>query len=56
MDAPALDLALWQDGRLTALDEKVLPGSARFLPPDGRRIAWVVVEPRRAGVYVADVP
>jgi hypothetical protein len=56
MDAPALDLALWQEGRLTALDEKVLPGSARFLPPDGRRVAWVVVEPKRAGVYVADAP
>jgi len=55
-DLPALDLAVWQDGRLTALDQVVLPGSARFLPPDGRHVGYVVVDPRRAGVYVAEVP
>jgi hypothetical protein len=55
-DLPALDLAVWRDGKIAAVDRMVLPGSARFLPPDGRRVAYVGVEPKRAGVYVADVP
>lgn len=55
-DLPALDLAVWQDGKLRAVDQMVLPGSARFLPPDGRRVAYVAVDPKRAGVHVADVP
>jgi hypothetical protein len=55
-DLVALDLAVWEQGRLTRVDSTVLPGSARFLGPDSRRIAYVVVEPRRQGVYVAELP
>jgi len=55
-DLAALDLAVWQGARLVPVDEVVSPGSARFLPPDGRRIAYVVVAPDRPGVYVAPLP
>jgi dipeptidyl aminopeptidase/acylaminoacyl peptidase len=54
-DSTALDLAVWQ-GRLVAVDQGVLPGSARFLAPDSRRLAYAVVQPRRAGLYVAALP
>jgi hypothetical protein len=56
MDMVALDLGVWEGGRLTRLDSAVLPGSARFLGPDSRRVAYVVAHPRRAGVYVAELP
>ncbi len=55
-DLPALDLAVALGPRLVSVDQAVLPGSARFLPPDGARLAYVVVAPGRAGVYVAKVP
>jgi len=55
MDMVALDIAVWEKGKLTAIDRAVLPGSARFLGPDSRRIAYVVAHPKRAGVYVADL-
>ena len=55
-DLPALDLSVWREGKLAAVDQVVLPGSALFLPPDGRRVAYVGVDPKRAGVYVAEVP
>jgi hypothetical protein len=55
-DRPALDLVLWQAGRATAVDQSVLPGSARFLAPDGSRVAYAVVDPARAGVWVARIP
>jgi hypothetical protein len=56
MDMVALDIGLWQDGKLTRVDSAVLPGTARFLGPDSRRIAYVVAHPKRAGVYVAEAP
>jgi hypothetical protein len=56
MDLVALDVAVWEGGKLTAVDTAVLPGSARFLGPDSRRLAYVVAHPRRAGVYLADLP
>lgn len=55
-DGVGVDLALWSGGRLVPLDGNVLAGSARFLAPDGRRVAYVVALPARAGVGVADVP
>jgi hypothetical protein len=55
-DLVALDVGVWTRGRLTRVDAGVLPGSARFLAPDSRRLAYVVVQPRRQGVYVADLP
>ncbi len=55
-DRVALDLALWEDGKLTAVDTYALPGSAHFLPGDPTRLAYAVVDPRRRGVYLAEVP
>jgi hypothetical protein len=55
-DAAGVDLALWTGGKFLPLDGAVLAGSARFLPPDGRRVAYVVSLPARAGVYLADAP
>ncbi len=55
-DLVALDVAVWQGGRLIAVDRGALPGSVRFLGPDSRRVAYAVVEPKRAGVYVATLP
>lgn len=56
MDLAALDLGVWEEGRLTRVDRAVLPGSASFLAPDSRRLAYVVADPKRQGVYVADLP
>jgi hypothetical protein len=56
MDLVALDLGVWRDGRLVAVDQAVLPGSARFLGPDSRRLVYAVASPARAGVYVAELP
>jgi hypothetical protein len=56
MDRAALDVAVWEDGRLTRVDTVVQPGTARFAGPDARRVVYVVVDPKRAGVYVADLP
>ncbi|MBL0274958.1 MAG: PD40 domain-containing protein [Anaeromyxobacter sp.] len=55
-DLVALDVAVWQGGKLVAVDRGALPGSVRFLGPDSRRVAYAVVEPKRAGVYVATLP
>ena len=55
-DMPALDLAVADGLHLTSIDQAVLPGSARFLPPDGSRIAYAVVAPARAGLYLARLP
>jgi hypothetical protein len=55
-DRVALDLALWEGGRLAALDTLVRPGTAAFLGGDPRRLAWAVLDPKRQGVWVADVP
>jgi hypothetical protein len=56
MDMVALDVGVWEAGKLTSVDTAVLPGSARFLGPDSRRLAYVVVHPKRQGVYVAELP
>jgi hypothetical protein len=55
-DLVALDIGVWEQGRLTRVDAAVLPGSAQFLGPDSARLAYVVISPRRQGVYVADAP
>ncbi len=55
-DSVTLDLAVLDGGKLTAVDQAALPGSAAFLAPDSRRVAYVVADPKRAGVYVADLP
>jgi dipeptidyl aminopeptidase/acylaminoacyl peptidase len=55
-DGAGVDLALWSEGRLTTLDAGALAGSARFLPPDGRRVAWIASRANQAGVRVADAP
>jgi hypothetical protein len=55
-DMVALDVGVWERGTLTRVDAGILPGSARFLAPDSRRLAYVVVQPKRQGVYVAELP
>lgn len=55
-DLVALDIGVWEQGRVTRVDSAILPGSAQFLGPDSKRLAYVVVAPRRQGVYVADLP
>jgi hypothetical protein len=56
LDRDALDVAVFSNGKLVTVDTVVLPGSARFLGPDSKRVAYVVVQEKRAGVYVAEVP
>lgn len=56
MDMVALDLAVWDHGKLVAVDQAAVPGTARFLPPDSRRVAYAVAAPKRQGVYVAELP
>jgi hypothetical protein len=55
MDRAALDIGVWERGRIVRVDTLVLPGSA-FLVAGTRRVAYAVVDPKRAGVYVADLP
>jgi hypothetical protein len=55
-DLVALDFGVWRDGKTVAVDRGALPGSIRFLGPDSRRIGYAVVQPRRAGAYLAPVP
>ncbi len=55
-DRVALDLALWENGKLTAIDTYALPGSVQFLGDDPSRIAYAVIESKRQGVYVAELP
>jgi hypothetical protein len=55
-DRVALDLAVWEAGKFTAIDTHALPGSARFLGGDPGRVAYAVVEAKRQGVYVAALP
>jgi len=52
----ALDLGILEKGRVVAVDQAALPGSAVFLGPDSSRLAYVVADPKRAGVYVAKLP
>ncbi|HET7824615.1 MAG TPA: LpqB family beta-propeller domain-containing protein [Anaeromyxobacter sp.] len=56
MDAQALDVAVWQGGKTTSIDTYVSPGTARFLGPDSRRVAYVVQQRKREGLYVAELP
>jgi hypothetical protein len=56
MDRDALDVSVWEQGKLTPVDTYVLPGSAQFLGPDSRRVAYAVVHEKRPGVYVAVLP
>ena len=55
-DMVALDVAVWEKGKLVSIDTAVLPGSAHFLGPDSRRVVYAVAHPKRAGVYVAELP
>jgi hypothetical protein len=55
-DLVALDFGVWRGGKLARVDRGALPGSIRFLGPDSNRIAFAVIEPKRAGAYVAAVP
>ncbi len=55
-DRVALDLALWEEGKLIALDTVVRPGSAGFVGGDPTRLAWAVLAAKREGVHVAEVP
>jgi dipeptidyl aminopeptidase/acylaminoacyl peptidase len=55
-DRVALDLAFWEGGKLTAIDTYALPGSVQFLGGAPGRIAYAVVQTKRAGAYVAEVP
>jgi hypothetical protein len=55
-DRPALDVGVWQGGKLVRVDQMVLPGSARFLGPDSRRLGYAVTDPKRAGAWVAELP
>jgi hypothetical protein len=54
LDRDALDIAVWDGGKLVTVDTHVLPGSARFLAAP-RRVAYVDVLEKRPGVYVAEV-
>ena len=56
METTALDVAVWQAGKLTSIDTWVSAGSARFLGPDSRRVGYVVAHPKRPGLYVAELP
>lgn len=56
MDRDALDLAVWEAGKLTRVDTYVLPGSAQLLGPDSRRVAYAVIQEKRQGAYVAELP
>jgi len=55
-DRVALDLAVWDEGRLTAVDKSAVPGTAVFLAPDSRRLAYAVNDPKRQGLYLAEIP
>jgi hypothetical protein len=55
LDREALDVAVWEGGRLRTVDTYVLPGSARFLATGSPRVAYVVMHEKRAGVYLADL-
>jgi hypothetical protein len=54
-DRDALDLGVWEGGRIERIDRGALPGSAAFLGPDSARLVYAVVEAGREGVYVAEV-
>jgi hypothetical protein len=56
MDMVALDVGVWRAGKLVSVDTAVVPGTARFLGPDSRRLVYAVARPKRAGVYVAELP
>jgi hypothetical protein len=55
-DLVALDIGVWEQGKVTRVDSAVLPGSAQLLAPDSRKLAYVVIAPKRQGVYVAELP
>jgi hypothetical protein len=55
-DMVALDVAVYENGKLTAVDNAVLPGSAVMLKPDLRRAAYLVIDRKRPGVYLAKLP
>jgi hypothetical protein len=54
-DLVALDFGIWKDGKVDQVDKGALPGSIRFLGPDSGRVAFAVVQPKRSGVYLADL-
>jgi hypothetical protein len=56
VDRDALDVAVWDQGKLTTVDTYVAAGTARFLGPDSRRLVYAVIHEKRQGVYVAELP
>ena len=56
LDRDALDVGVWEAGALATVDTQVLPGSARFVGPGAGRLAYLVVDERRPGLYLAEVP
>jgi hypothetical protein len=55
-DMSALDLAVLRGTQLVAVDKAALAGSAQFLGPGAQQVAFVVADPKRAGVYLAELP
>lgn len=55
-DMSALDLAVLRGTQLVAVDKAALAGSAQFLGASAQQVAYVVADPKRAGVYLADLP
>jgi hypothetical protein len=56
VDRDLLDLGVWEGGRLTRVDTHALPGSAVLVGPEARGVAYVVVDDKRGGVYLAELP
>jgi len=54
-DRVALDIGVLEHGTLVRIDTHVQPGTALLVGPDSRRVAYVVVDPKRAGVWVTDI-
>lgn len=55
-DRIALDLGIWERGRVTSVDTHALPGSVQFVAGNPRKLAYAVIDRKRQGVYVADIP
>jgi hypothetical protein len=53
--AGALDVGVWDAGKVTRVDRGALAGSAALLGPDATRLVYAVTEKGREGVYVAEV-
>jgi hypothetical protein len=52
----AVDLGVWDRGRLTRVDTRVRASTARFAGPGSRRVVYALADEARAGADVAEVP